>query len=214
MSVSCYKKHFRSSHKCIFDRNICWTLGILVLCYQGGRVRWRGMASSRSGRTSWWSLSGTSWWRGGAIQWRGGASQWRGGASQWRVGPSDEGVRPADEGEEPVSEKVGAASDELCCSTMTSYTGAWPGRLWGGGGRGGALETAVIGYSYSVSLLTWKQNQYNMLIMIWNARVAELPPQWCRRRGGRGATAPQLLDIIAPYNLTKKRFLYAVCQPQ
>ena len=32
--------------------------------------------------------------------------------------------------------------------------------------------------------------------------------------GGAGGQLPPLLDMIAPYNLMKKRFLHAVCQLQ
>ena len=39
----------------------------------------------------------------------------------WLAG---ERVGPADEGEGLVSEKAGPAPDELCRSTMSSYTGA------------------------------------------------------------------------------------------
>ena len=40
------------------------------------------------------------------------------------VGLAGEGVGPADEEVGPVSEKAGAAPDELCLSSMSSYTGA------------------------------------------------------------------------------------------
>ena len=49
------------------------------------------------------------------------------GSVVWLAG---EGVGPADEGVGPVSEEAGPAPDELCHSSMSSYTGArLPGRL-------------------------------------------------------------------------------------
>ena len=47
------------------------------------------------------------------------------GSADEGVGPADEGVGPADEGEGPISEKAGPALEELCRSTMSSYTGEW-----------------------------------------------------------------------------------------
>ena len=46
------------------------------------------------------------------------------GLIEEEVGLADEEVWPADEGEGPISEKAGPALDELCRSTMSSYTGA------------------------------------------------------------------------------------------
>ena len=45
------------------------------------------------------------------------------------VGAADGVVGPVDKCAGPVSEKVGPALDELCCSTMSSYTGVWRGDL-------------------------------------------------------------------------------------